>query len=166
LTWIPSTKEGLADKHERKCRLCGCGTGLATWETEEIMTKEISKQEWKQFFDDASKNYMNWQTKVEVLTDDIGAQILSEGLPLSGLTFEEKTNGVAQSAVEIMLGEESGAHQTHSVTNPNKVYFEENESTSGGTIEIEDETAKTIVYLVQPISVLVEYEETQIVAQM
>lgn len=133
------------------------------------MTNEITRQEWKQFFDEASADYLNWQTKIEVLKDDIGAQVLSEGLPLTGLTFEEKTNGeAARSVIEIMLGEESGAHQTHSVTNPNKVYFEENEEGApGGTIEIEDETgAKTIVYLVQPISVLVAYEETQIVAQM
>jgi hypothetical protein len=87
------------------------------------MTNEISKQEWNQFFDDASKNYLDWQTKVEVLKDDIGAQVLSEGLPLTGFVFEEKANGEAESAVEIILGEESGVHQTHSVTNPRKVYF-------------------------------------------
>jgi hypothetical protein len=84
--------------------------------------------------------------------------VSAEGLPLIGFMFE-------QNAIEIMLGEESGVHQTHTVFNPQKVFFEEDEENSGGTIEIEDESgAKTLVQFVQPISVLVAFEETQIVA--
>lgn len=129
------------------------------------MTNEITKQEWKQFFNDSSKNYLEWQAKVEVLNDDMGAQVLSDGLPLIGFMFEEKPEG--KSAIEIMVGEESGAHQTHTVFNPQKVFFEQGEDNASGTIEIEDEGgAKTIVYLVQATSVLVEYEETRIVAQV
>lgn len=129
------------------------------------MINEIFKQEWKDFFDATSRNYLDWQTKVEVLKDDIGAQVLSEGLPLIGLTFEEKAE--EQNAVEIMIGEESGAaHQTHAIFNPRKVFYDDGETGQSGTIEIEDESgAKTIVYLVQPISVLVAYEKTEIVAR-
>lgn len=130
------------------------------------MTNEILEQKWKEFFDDASRNYLEWETKVEVLKDDIGAQVLSQGLPLIGFMFEEKVTG-AQNAIEIMLGEESGVHQTHVVLNPKKVFFQGSEEELSRMIEIEDETgAKTIIYLVQPISVLVEYEETEIMAQV
>ena len=130
------------------------------------MTNEITKQEWKQFFNDASRNYLEWQTKVEVLKDDIGAQVLSEGLPLIGFMFEEKADG-GQNALEIMVGEESGTHQTHTVSGAQKVFFDQDEGNASGTIEIEDESgAKTIVYLAQAVSVLVAYEETQIVAQV
>lgn len=129
------------------------------------MTNEITKQEWKQFFNDASKNYLAWQTKVEILKDDIGAQVLSEGLPLIGFMFEEKADG-GQNAIEIMVGEESGTHQTHAVFNPQKVFFEQGEDNASGIVEIEDESgAKTIVYLAQSVSVMVEYEEVQIMAQ-
>ena len=127
------------------------------------MTNEISKPDWKQFFDRLSKNRLEWQTRVEVLKDDIGAQVLSDGLPLNGFMLEEKADG--QNAIEIMLGEKSGAHQTHTIFNPQKVFFEEDESSQTGIIEIEDESgAKTLIHLVQPIAVLVAYEETQIVA--
>lgn len=129
------------------------------------MTNEITKQEWEQFFNDASKNYLAWQAKVEVLNDDIGAQILSAGLPLIGFMFEEKA-GDGQNAVEIMVGEESGTHQTHTVSAPQKVFFEQGEDNASGIVEIEDESGtKTIVYLTSQASVLVEYEEVQIVAQ-
>ena len=128
------------------------------------MTDEILKPEWEKFFNAVSKNYSEWQTRVEILKDDIGAQLLSEGLPLIGFAFEEKADG--KSAIEIMLGEESGVHQTHTIINPQKVFFKENEKTPGGTIEIEDESgAKTLVRLVQSIAVLIAYEETQITAR-
>lgn len=130
------------------------------------MTKEIPKQDWKRFFDDISRKRLDGQTRVEVLKDDIGAQILSDGLPLIGLMFEEKTNGEGQNAIEIMLGEESRAHQTHTIFNPQKVFFESGEEDKNATIEIEDESgAKTIVYFGQQISVPVVYDEVQIVAR-
>lgn len=125
------------------------------------MTNEIQKQEWKQFFDDTSRRYLGWQTRVEVLKEDIGAQILSDGLSLIGFVFEEKNGegtGEKQSSIEIILGEESGAHQTHTVVNPRAVAFLRNDESPDGTIEIEDEeAAKTLVYLVQPISVEAAY---------
>lgn len=128
------------------------------------MTDEILKPEWEKFFNAISKNYSEWQTRVEILKDDIGAQLLSEGLPLIGFTFEEKAGG--KSAIEIMLGEESGVHQTHTIVNPQKVFFKESERVPGGIIEVEDKSgAKTLVRLVQPIAVLVAYEKKHIAAQ-
>ena len=128
------------------------------------MTDEILKQEWEKFFNAISKNYSEWQTRVEILKEDIGAQLLSEGLPLTGFTFEENAEG--KSAIEIMFGEESGVHQTHTIINPQKVFFREREKSVGDTIEIEDESgAKTLVQLVQPIPVLVEYGQNRIVAR-
>ncbi len=128
------------------------------------MTNEILKHEWKQFFDRLSQDRLEWQTRVEVFQDHIGAQVLSDGLPLMGFMLEDKADG--QNAIEIMLGEESGAHQTHTIFNLQKVFFKEDENNQSGIIEIEDESgAKTLIHLVQPIAVLVTYEETQIVAQ-
>lgn len=130
------------------------------------MIKEIPQQDWKQFFDDISRKRLEGQTRVEVLKDDIGAQILSEGLSLIGLLFEEKANGEDQNAIEIMLGGQSGAHQTHTIFNPQKVFFESGEEGKDAIIEIEDESGgKTIIYFAGQISVLVAYDEVKIVAR-
>lgn len=126
------------------------------------MTNEIAKQEWTKFFDNISKNRLGWTTRVEVFKDDIGAQTLADGLPFGGLMFEEKNGG----AIEIMLGEDAGAHQTHTIVDPQKVFFETKENGSA-IVEIEDrEGTKILVYFVQPVSVLVEYAETELVAQI
>jgi hypothetical protein len=133
------------------------------WQEEvKKMTNEVSKHGWKRFFNSISKNYLEWQTRVEILKNDIGAQLLSDGLPLIGFTFEEKAED-RQSSIKIMLGEGSETRQTHTISNPQKVFFKESEKIPGGTIEIEDESgAKTLVRLVQPISVLVAYEGSSI----
>lgn len=129
------------------------------------MTNEIQRNEWKDFFDQMSREKLNWQTKVEVFKADIGAQVLSENLPLMGVMFEEKSDA-GLGSIEIMLGDEPGAaHQTHTIFNPTKVAYLENVATGGGTLEIEDESeAKTLLEIALPLSVEVTYTEVGIVA--
>lgn len=132
------------------------------------MTRELPKQEWKEYFEEMSREMLGWLTKVEVFEDEIGAQILSEGLPLKGVMFEKKTNG--ESEIELMLGENfAGAnHQTHTIFNPTKAAFLENDKTGGGMLEIEDANgAKTLVEMTQPISIEITYmEEAGIVSRI
>lgn len=115
------------------------------------MTNEIPKQEWKQFFDGLSREKLDWQTKIEVMNDETGAQILTEGLPLSGLTFE---NNDGRETIEVMVGSGTEHHQTHNISEPSKVYFRQTDDNSIGTIEIEDGSdTKTLVHVIQPATV-------------
>jgi hypothetical protein len=125
------------------------------------MTNEVAKQDWKNFFDEMSRRLLGRETRVQVFKDDIGAQTLADGLALGGFMFEEKTNG----AIEIILGAGAGSHQTHTIFKPQKVFYESEED-RGGIIEIEDaDGAKTLVSFAAPVKVLVEYAETEFVAQ-
>lgn len=127
-----------------------------------MTTKELDKQEWTKFFDELSRDRFGWKTRVEVLKDEIGAQVLSDGLPFGGLMFEEKNGG----AIEIMLGEDAGAHQTHTIFNPQKVFLQTGDDKTE-IVEIEDEEgAKILVYFTRQASVLIEYGETELVAQL
>ncbi len=111
------------------------------------MTNEIPRREWKQFFDDLSRDKLDWQTKIEVMNDETGAQILTEGLPLSGFTFENKDG---RETIEVMVGSGTENHQTHNISEPSKVYFRQTEDKSSGTIEIEDgSSTKTLVHVIQ-----------------
>jgi hypothetical protein len=126
------------------------------------MINEIPRQEWKRFFDALSKDYLEWETKVEVMKEDFGVQVLSNGLPLLGFV-EFKTNHI--NAIEIILGEESGIHQTHTIFGPQNVFFERIEDMPGGIIEIEDKRGdKTLIYLIQPIQVLAVYPQFEMLA--
>lgn len=111
------------------------------------MTLEVPKNEWKHFFDEFSKEKLNWETTVQVLNSETGAQILSDGLPFQGLTFED--NGDTP-AVELTLGHDPEHHQTHNVFDPRIIAFEER--ADGGTLDIEDAAGtKTLVTFVQPM---------------
>lgn len=84
------------------------------------MTNEVHNNQWKQFFDEESRDKLEWLTKVEVLSPDNGVQILSEGLPLASLTFEDKDKSPQ---IEILVGKDTAHHQTHNILVPTKVYF-------------------------------------------
>ena len=125
------------------------------------MTNEIPKQEWKQFFDELSREKLDWQTKIEVMNDETGAQILTEGLPLGGLTFEDKDG---QERIEVIVGSGTENHQTYSILEPEKVYFRRADDRQVSTVEIEDAGGtKTLVHIIQPMPVLVQYVETETV---
>ena len=123
------------------------------------MTLEIPKEKWVQFFDDLSKRRFGWTTKIEVMNDFIGDQILSENLPLNGITVEQTGN---DSAIEIAVGA-STTHQSHNIVNPSKVAFLGNDEKSGGVVEIEEDSGtKTLVHIIEPMPVIVSYSEYEI----
>lgn len=125
------------------------------------MTIEIPQERWKEFFDDLSKRRFGWETKIEVLNESVGDQLLSEGLPLNGITFEEKSG---RHELEIAVGESADQHQTHNISNPTKVAYLDEGDFLGGVIDIEDENGtKTLISLLSPMPVYVGYDEYEIV---
>ncbi|MEZ5344635.1 MAG: DUF5335 family protein [Pyrinomonadaceae bacterium] len=115
------------------------------------MTRDMPEVEWKEFFDDLSQRRFDWETKVEVIGNDIGDQVLDEGLPLGGITFEKKGD---DNLIEIFLGNDDDHHQTHTIVNPTRVAFMEATNGQGGIVEFEqaDET-KTLLYIIRPMPV-------------
>ena len=125
------------------------------------MTTEIKREEWKRFFDDLSRDLAGWQTVVELLNDDTGAQVLADGLPFVGLTYED-THG--NPSIELTLGEDRDNHQTHTIADPKLVAFEGSGIGPAGVLDIEDAAAtKTLIRFVQPFPILAEYEKKEVV---
>ncbi len=124
------------------------------------ITIEIPKDKWSEFLNDFTKRRFGWGTKVEVLDKSVGDQILSEGLVLNGVTYEDKSGNVK---IEISLGENVEKHQTHTISNPVKIaYLSENDSHSG-VLEIEEENGtKTLIGLIQPMPVYFGYASFEV----
>jgi hypothetical protein len=123
------------------------------------MTLEIPKEKWTEFFNDLSKRRFGWETKIEVIAEDLGDQILSEGLPLNGVTFEEKSN-----SLEIAVGENATQHQFHTIEKPIRVAYLNGNDNYGGVVQIEDDASKTLIRLVNPMPVYVGYTGFKIVS--
>jgi len=126
------------------------------------MTRELERPEWKLFFDKLSHALVDWETTVQVLNEGAGAQILSQGLPFNGITFEDK-NG--SDTIGILLGSGTANHQTHNIAQPVKVAFERQGTGPAGTLDIEDASmTKTLVTFVEPRRALMECASAEMVA--
>lgn len=120
------------------------------------MTIEIPQEKWSEFFNDLSRRRFGWTTRVEVLNEEFGDQILSDGLPLGGVTFEEKAG---RREVEISVGETADRHQMHAISNPRKIEYMNEGDFAGGVIGIEEESGtRTLVRLLNPMPVYLGYE--------
>ena len=123
------------------------------------MTLNLPKEKWTQFFDDLSKRRFGWTTKIEVMSDSVGDQILSENLPLNGITAEQKGD---QSTIEISVGEDT-THLSHTIVNPTKIAFLGDDENIVGIVEIEETNGtKTLIHIIEPMAVIVSYSEYEI----
>lgn len=123
------------------------------------MTLDIPREKWAQFFSDLSKRRFGWTTKIEVMNDSIGDQILSENLPLNGITSEQTGD---ETTIEIAVGENT-THQSHTIVNPGKVAFFGDNERAGGFVEIEEANGtKTLVHIIEPMPVMVSYSEYEV----
>ncbi len=123
------------------------------------MTSEIQRFEWRLFFDKLSRDAMDWETSVQVINDLEGAQMMSEGLPFNGVTYDEKG---PQPVIELLIGSGTSNHQTHNITEPVRVAFESTGKGPSGTLDIEDASGtKTLVTLMRPMPVLAVYKNSE-----
>lgn len=119
------------------------------------MTLNIPKEEWGNFLDDLTKRRFEWKTNLEVINREIGDQMLSDGLPLKGVTFEAKGD---KRVIEILLGKNTNDHQAHNIFDPEKVAFLPHEHDQGGILEIEEaDGTKTLVRILEPMPIKTGY---------
>lgn len=122
------------------------------------MNFEIVKEDWAMFFESLSKRRYEWITKIEVLKGEIGDQVLTDGMPLNGITVETRGD---RTTIDISVGDDTEAHQTHNVNNPVQVVFLAAEDYHGEVIDIEEEDGtKTLITFIEPMGVLVGYKES------
>lgn len=127
-----------------------------------MKTEVINRPDWAEFLDGLSSRYMGWESTIEVLSDEMGAQYLSKGLPFRGLTYENTDNG---GAIEIAAGTSSGDHQTHTVLDPQVLVFERETENGPGTLDIEDIGGnKILVSFTKPAGVPAEYKKGEMTA--
>jgi hypothetical protein len=127
------------------------------------MTELIPREEWKNFFENLSRAKEGWITSAEVMKDDIGAQILSEGLPFVGITVEEKAG---RETIDFSVGTEAENHQTHSIENPSEVGFLQSEDETHSIVSIKDESGAATLIKLQPMPAIIEYQEFQAVTEV
>ncbi|MBI2816508.1 MAG: DUF5335 family protein [Acidobacteria bacterium] len=81
-------------------------------------TQEIPLHDWTGFFDQFSRRHQGWRATVEVLSNEIGAELEARDSPLVGISADLKDT---ERSISIILGE-SGQHcLTHIISDPQYV---------------------------------------------
>jgi hypothetical protein len=87
-----------------------------------MITEEIPREQWVEFFDSFSLRHDRWLVTIEVLRSDIGAQVQAQEMPLLGVTADLK--GSHSGTISVMVGTEPVGNLTHSITDPTAVSLE------------------------------------------
>ena len=82
-------------------------------------TRELDPQEWREYFDDFSRDLDTLTATVEVAGRDVGAQTEADSLVLRGITYDNKDD-----IVVIGLDAQGGVSEEveHIVYHPQKIY--------------------------------------------
>ena len=121
---------------------------IVTAPLNEVETMEIDKENWTQFLNDFSKLRCGWKTKVEVLDESLGDQILSNGLSLNGITHDDKSG---HCKIEISLGDNPANHQAHTIMKPTRIVYLSETNSHDGVLEFaEANNTKTLLSLAKP----------------
>ena len=81
-----------------------------------MTTQIIPSDQWGEFMDHFSREYLDHRVTIQVLAGQSGPQLVADNLPLQGISFD--TKGTRPSALAISAGGESGPHVSHVIEMP------------------------------------------------
>ena len=88
-----------------------------------MRTREIKRDEWKTFFTCFNRKHEGWLVTLEILSNEIGAQVLGRELPFEGVVI--KCDVPRKEEISLILGDETDQHITHSIEQPVGVALEQ-----------------------------------------
>ncbi len=100
--------------------------------------REIPRSQWREFFDNFSRQHQGWLTTIEVAGGELSEdQLEATELPFQGISADSK--GSDPDAIEVTVGGDETDEITHIVHNAARVVFEQ--TASGGHEGLDIESA-------------------------
>lgn len=103
-----------------------------------MQTREIPRSDWSDFFDSFSREHAGWLLTMEVMGNDVGAQVEARELPLVGVSADPREN-----TIWVALGKEPDDHITHGVHKVTHVRLEQTDEGADQALQIESEAGVT-----------------------
>jgi hypothetical protein len=108
-------------------------------------TKEIPKNEWREFLDDFTRENQGLRVQIEVQDPEIGSQVEARDLPLQGIAADNKE-------VAVIVGDEMDPALTHIVHGATRLWVQYGSGGKVLALEIEGgDGSKTLVRFVQAL---------------
>ena len=112
-------------------------------------TREISRSEWRTFFDQFSQQYEGWLSTLEVFGPDIGAQQEGDELPFEGVSVSSGEEEL--DTITVTIGSAAADHISHTIERPTHVWLEETDAGTNAALEIESQDqSKTLLRFRSP----------------
>lgn len=96
-------------------------------------TREIPREEWVAFFDQFSRQHRGTAVTIEVISDEIGAQVEAKMLPFEGIGADLKDR---ENRIEIAVADLPDHRITHAVIAPAGVWLKQTDEGSDEALEI------------------------------
>ena len=106
-----------------------------------MKTREIPKGEWRRFFDGFSRQHEGWLVTLEILAEEIGAQVEERELAFQGIVDE--SDEIQGNRIMIMVGSTPDDHITHSISNPVQVSLEQTDEGADEALAIKSSDGTT-----------------------
>ncbi|HEV2980473.1 MAG TPA: DUF5335 family protein [Solirubrobacteraceae bacterium] len=107
-------------------------------------TDELARDSWRTYFDELSRTLTTTRATVEIDAPDLGAQVQSEGLLLSGISYDDRDDILV---IDLSPGGPAESLE-HIVSSPQRIAVESSQGILPSAIEVEDaEGQKTLVRL-------------------
>lgn len=106
-----------------------------------MQTRQIPRSEWPAFLDTFSRRHEGWLVKLEIMNQEIGAQVEETGLVLEGLTDE--WDEVSGNTIMIMAGNTPDDHVTHAINKATEVSLEQTDEGADAALSIKSADGTT-----------------------
>jgi hypothetical protein len=97
-------------------------------------TREIPRKEWVSFFDRFTGQHERWLARVELIGQDVGAQLEVKDLPLREISADLKDG---EDVISITLGERPDQLVTHSIQAATHIRLKQTEEGADEALQIE-----------------------------
>jgi hypothetical protein len=101
-----------------------------------MITREIPRNQWREFLDAFSKQHESWLARVELIGGEIGRGLEARELPLRGITADEE--------ISIQVGDRDD-HITHTIRHPTHVRLAQTEAGVDVALQIESSDEPTTI---------------------
>ena len=104
-------------------------------------TKEIFRTEWKTFFDDFTRYHQGWMARVQIFSQELGAQEEIQEMPFVAIIAEMKAG--SKDCLEVIFGKTPESHISHTIVEPTRIQLESEAMTE--VLQIESASAGTFL---------------------
>jgi hypothetical protein len=122
------------------------------------MTREIPPIEWKQFFDNLSRDLSDCVISIEIVPDKKGSRYLVRDVPFAVALVA--SNDHLHNQIVFLLEGRRNTHETHSIQNPQRVSFLQNKNLPGCLVAVKSaDGTKTMIHIHRPLPALPGFAE-------